>query len=135
VGQELAAFDVPNTIDHGDLHPGNILGTVADARPFDWGDSVVGNPFGSLSVILRTTPELCGFERDDPGAKAALREIYLEPWLAEGRLSAAELERAVDLSFRMAAVLRAHAWTRTFPCFLHTSKVWDNASTWLGSIS
>jgi hypothetical protein len=45
-GEELASLGVPPTIDHQDLHPGNILATSADARPFDWGDSVIGSPFG-----------------------------------------------------------------------------------------
>jgi hypothetical protein len=130
---ELAALGVPSTIDHGDLHPGNILGTSTDARPFDWGDSVIGSPFGSILVVLRATPEFCGFERDDPGVKA-LRGIYLEPWLAEDGRDAADVERAVDLALRLAPVLRAHAWTRTFPCFLRAPKPWKSVDFWLGNI-
>jgi hypothetical protein len=131
--EELAEFGVPSTLDHGDLHPGNVLGTSADARPFDWGDSVVGSPFGSLLVILRATPEFCGFERDDPGVRA-LRGIYLEPWLERDGRSAAEVERAVDLALRLAPVVRAHAWTRTFPCFFRAPKLWSNVEAWLGCL-
>jgi hypothetical protein len=131
--EELAAFGVPSTIDHQDLHPGNILGTAADARPFDWGDSVVGSPFGSILVVLRATPEFCGFSRDDPGVRA-LREIYLEPWSEEDGRSVAEVERAVDLALRLTPVMRAHTWTRTFPCFLRAPKPWGNVEFWLGGI-
>jgi hypothetical protein len=130
---ELAAFGFPSTIDHEDLHPGNILGTSADARPFDWGDSAIGSPFGSLLVILRATPEFCGFERDDPGV-GALRGIYLEPWLEEDGRGMAEVERAVDLALRLTPVLKAHVWTRVFPCFLHTPKPWKSVEFWLDSI-
>ena len=131
--KELAALGFPSTIDHEDLHPGNILGTSTDARPFDWGDSVVGSPFGSLLVILRATPVFCDFDRDDPGVRA-LREIYLEPWLAEEGRSAAEVERAADLALRLTPILRAHTWTRTFPCFRHAPKAWENAEFWLGGL-
>ena len=131
--KELAALAIPSTIDHEDLHPGNVLGTSTDARPFDWGDSVVGSPFGSLLVILRATPEFCGFERDDPGVRA-LRGIYLEPWLAEAGRSAAEIERAVDLALRLTPVLRAHSWTRTFPCFRRAPKPWGSVEFWLGHL-
>ena len=131
--KELAALGVPSTLDHDDLHPGNILGTSADTRPFDWGDSVVGSPFNSLLVILRATPEFCGLERDDPGVRG-LREVYLEPWLAEGALSVAELERAVDLSVRLTPIFRAHSWTRVFPCFHRTRKPWQSLEFWLGSL-
>ena len=132
-GKELASFGIPITIDHQDLHPGNILGTQDDSRPFDWGDAVVGSPFGSVLVVLRATPEFCGFERDDPGVKG-LRGIYLEPWLEEDGRSVAELDRAVELSLRLAVVMRAHTWTRTFPCFRRTPKPWDNVEFWLGGL-
>ena len=131
--EELATFGFPSTIDHQDLHPGNILGTSTDARPFDWGDSVVGSPFGSLLVILRATPVFGDFEHDDPGIRA-LREIYLEPWLAEDGRSVAEVERAADLALRLTPVMRAHSWTRTFPCFRRAPKSWENAESWLGAL-
>lgn len=130
---ELTALGVPATIDHQDLHPGNILGTSTDSRPFDWGDSVVGSPFGSLLIILRSTPEFIGVERDDPGVRG-LREIYLEPWLENEAWSAADLDRAVDLSLRLTPVMRAHTWTRNFPCFRRSAKPWKHVENYLGTI-
>jgi hypothetical protein len=52
-GEELASLGVPPTIDHQDLHPGNILGTSTDSRPFDWGDSVVGSPL-RVAPVMKT---------------------------------------------------------------------------------
>ena len=130
---ELAALGVPSTIDHADLHPGNILGTSTDARPFDWGDSVIGSPFCSLLVILRATPDFCGFEYDDPGVMA-LRGVYLEPWLTQDGRSAADVECAADLALRLSPILRAHAWTRMFPCYLRAPKPWNSTEFWLGAI-
>jgi hypothetical protein len=132
-GRQLAALGAPITIDHQDLHPGNILGTSADSRPFDWGDSVVGSAFGSILVILRATPEFCSIERDDPGIKA-LRAVYLERWLESGTWNAAELDEAVELSLRLTPVIKAHVWTRMFPCFRRSAKPWKSVAFWLGNI-
>lgn len=38
----LAASGVPVSLDHADLHAGNVLGSGGRARPFDWGDAVLG---------------------------------------------------------------------------------------------
>jgi hypothetical protein len=132
-GSELAALEAPITIDHQDLHPGNILGTSTDSRPFDWGDSVVGSAFGSILVVLRATPAFCGFERDDPGIEA-LRDVYLETWLESGAWSANELDEAVELSLRLSPVIKAHVWTRTFPGFRRSAEPWKSVAFWLGNI-
>jgi aminoglycoside phosphotransferase (APT) family kinase protein len=45
--ERLAAVDacgVPDTLLHGDFHPGNVRGHGADLRVLDWGDSGVGHP-------------------------------------------------------------------------------------------
>jgi hypothetical protein len=132
-GSELAALEAPITIDHQDLHPGNILGTSTDSRPFDWGDSVVGSAFGSILVILRATPAFTGFERDDPGIKA-LRDVYLETWRESGAWNAADLNEAVELSLRLSPVIKAHVWTRTFRCFRRSTEPWKSVAFWLGNI-
>ncbi|MBX6724117.1 MAG: phosphotransferase, partial [Dactylosporangium sp.] len=36
---------VPVTLQHHDLHGGNVFQT---GQVFDWGDSVIGHPFGVL---------------------------------------------------------------------------------------
>jgi hypothetical protein len=129
----LGALGAPATIDHQDLHPGNLLGDETGARPFDWGDATVGNPFGSLLVVLRALPAFAPIDRAAPELQH-LREIYLEPWRAEARLTAAELDRAVTLALRLSIVLRAHTWTRTLPAFRSCPEPWENVSFWLGAI-
>ena len=39
---------LPVTIDHNDLHDGNVFTRAGHARILDWGDSTVGHPFLSL---------------------------------------------------------------------------------------
>lgn len=134
--EELAAFTAqgaPATIDHQDLHPGNLLGDETGAHPFDWGDAAVGSPFGSILVVLRALPSFAPIDRAAPEVRH-LREVYLEPWRAEGRLSKPELDRAVALALRLTMVLRAHTWTRTLPAFRSCPEPWENAAFWLGAI-
>jgi len=38
------ACGLPDTLVHGDLHPGNVCGTATDRTIIDWGDSFLGQP-------------------------------------------------------------------------------------------
>ena len=40
----IAACGVPDTLVHGDFHPGNVVGPTDAYVLLDWGDSFVGNP-------------------------------------------------------------------------------------------
>lgn len=67
---ELAAYGLPDTLQHGDLHPANVTsGYVV----FDWTDAAVGPPFADAIMVL---------QEDDPAARATLRDAYLEGWPA-----------------------------------------------------
>ncbi|MFR9796098.1 aminoglycoside phosphotransferase family protein [Streptomyces sp. MS06] len=108
--RELAATGVPDSLDHSDLHEGQIL----VPRPgrftfFDWGDATVAHPFTSLLVTSRMAARRFGAE-----VLPRLRDAYLEPWTGEG-LGGAELRRAAGLACRLGAVGRACAWGRLFP--------------------
>jgi phosphotransferase family enzyme len=48
--ERLALSRLPATIDHGDLHDGNVFASDAGVRIIDWGDSAVAHPFFTLSV-------------------------------------------------------------------------------------
>lgn len=67
----LDALGLPLTIEHGDLHSGNVFSAdgstaaVHDARFFDWGDAYLGNPLCSLLVALRAPGYHFGLP-DDP---------------------------------------------------------------------
>jgi hypothetical protein len=77
------------TIEHGDLHDGNVFSSAGRVRILDWGDACVAHPFRTLAVEM------------DPGA----REAYLEPFTAVA--SRAEIERAVDAVLRLRTLIRA----------------------------
>lgn len=67
---ELAAYGLPDTLQHGDLHPANM---TRDHVVFDWTDAAVGPPFvDPIMVVLE----------DDPAVRATLRDAYLGEWPA-----------------------------------------------------
>ncbi|TWV55917.1 phosphotransferase [Streptomyces misionensis] len=107
---ELAALGVEDTLDHADLHDGQLF------RPepgrftfFDWGDAAVSHPFCSLRVTAERARDHYG-----TGVLTRLRDAYLEPWTGTGR-TPAELRRAASLAWRLSSLGRAAAWGRMFP--------------------
>jgi phosphotransferase family enzyme len=127
--QTLASFELPPTLDHGDLWPSNVLMEGAECRFIDWTDASISHPFVSL------LPLKLGFCFDSrrerlPGGARRLRDAYLVPWSAAYRVD--ELQRAFELARPLAALtyalkvreLPSHAqwWLdRTVPMFLRVA--------------
>ena len=111
---ELDDLGIPASLDHADVHPGNIF--AATGSPFDWGDAAVAHPFSSLLVALRTAAEQAGFSPRSTEA-LDLTESYLGPWLEAGYARAA-VDRSLALALRIAPLARALTWGRLFPCYL-----------------
>jgi Phosphotransferase enzyme family len=107
--RELAGFGIPETIQHDDLHDGNVFVRNGRYALFDWGDSSVSHPFHTLTVTLRA---LAWKLKLQPAARELyrLRNAYLEPFGALG--TASELRAAADLAYRTGTVARALAWHR-----------------------
>ena len=51
---ELEAAAIGSSIQHDDLHDGNVLAGDGGYRVIDWGDSGVAHPFATLLVTLRS---------------------------------------------------------------------------------
>ena len=105
----LAAYGIPETIQHDDFHDGNVC--VGDGRYvfFDWGDSCVSHPFHTLVVTLRSIAWRLELEPGGPEL-LRLRDAYLEPFARFGRRE--ELAGAAELAYRVGTVGRALAWHR-----------------------
>ena len=92
----VAGCGLPDTLVHGDLHPGNVrIGPDGGLTIMDWGDCVIGNP---TYDILRLVERL-----DDP-------EPILSAWADRWRASVpgSDPRRAAEL-LRPVAALRAAA--------------------------
>jgi hypothetical protein len=102
---ELAAYMIPETIQHDDLHDGQVF--VRDGRYlfFDWGDACVSHPFFSMAVTLEG---VLSWGLDDVEGSEDIgpyRDAYLEPF---GRYATrGELEAAHALALRLGWICRA----------------------------
>jgi aminoglycoside phosphotransferase (APT) family kinase protein len=102
--EELASYQVPETIQHDDLHHANLYVNGDEIRVLDWGDSSISHPFASLVVTFRFLEERHWLAPDDPWFER-LRDAYLEPW-GEG------FGPAVPLAIRLGSFARAIAYLR-----------------------
>jgi aminoglycoside phosphotransferase (APT) family kinase protein len=87
----LAASRLPVTIDHGDLHDGNVFSADGRVHIIDWGDSAVAHPFFTLSV-----------------AEPEELDWTLEAW--EGHAPARELQEEAAIVAELRFLLRALNW-------------------------
>jgi hypothetical protein len=101
---EIVAHDVPQTIQHDDLHMANVYERDGQFRVLDWGDSSISHPFVSLVETFRFLEEFTEIPTDDPWF-ARLRDAYLEPW---GR----GLVGVFELAMRVGMFAHAIAWLR-----------------------
>jgi hypothetical protein len=75
----------------------------------DWGDAVVGHPFGTMLVTLTTTAYHHGLGPDDTVLQR-LADAYTEPWTDLADRST--LRRLVGLAIRVGPLTRAMGWRR-----------------------
>lgn len=101
---ELAACDVPETVQHDDLHMANVYAHGDRLRLLDWGDASISHPFASGVVTFRFLEEVTRLAPTDPWF-ARLRDAYLEPW---GRGHA----DVFALAIRVGMFAHACAWAR-----------------------
>jgi hypothetical protein len=104
MAERLAELGVPETIQHDDLHDGQVF--VRDGRPlvFDWGDSVISHPFLTMAVTLEG---VIAWGVDDIAHSEPLgpyRAAYLAPFARYAPREA--LEDALDLALRLGWVSR-----------------------------
>ena len=102
---ELAAYGLPETVQHDDFHDGQVF--VRDGRYLllDWGDACVSHPFFTLSVTLEG--QLAWGLDDIQGSVDVrpFRDAYLRAFapLAED----ADLDAACEIALRLGWVCRA----------------------------
>nr|WP_308129183.1 aminoglycoside phosphotransferase family protein [Actinoplanes polyasparticus] len=101
---EIADCGLPDTLVHGDLHPGNVRTDDAGRITImDWGDCVLGHP--ALDILRLTDADTNGSERG-PGLPG--RDGLLAAWADRWRetVPGSDPERAVEL-MRPVADLRS----------------------------
>ena len=80
---------MPDTLVHGDYHPGNLRGEPGHLTMLDWGDTGVGQPLLDMPAFLEVAP---------PASVARIREHWLDAWRAA--VPGCDAERAASSSPR-----------------------------------
>lgn len=109
---ELAAYGIPESINHGDFHDGNVLVRERRIAIIDWADACLSHPFMSLRTLFVSieialkldeyvfTPEM-----------AALLDHYLEAWHDYGSIE--HLRSAYQVSKPVASIVKTANWHLT----------------------
>jgi hypothetical protein len=103
---ELARYNLPETLEHGDFWAGQVV--VGDGAYvfIDWSDSSIAHPFFSLNFFIESI-EAWDLLPSQADTRARLRDAYLEPWTAyepiERLVAAFELAQQVA-PFHYAAI-------------------------------
>jgi hypothetical protein len=101
---ELAAHDLPETVQHDDLHHAKVYAQGERLRVLDWGDSSISHPFFSLVETFRFLEGINTLPPTDPWF-ARLRDAYLKPW-------GGDLADTFALAIRVGTFAHAFAWAR-----------------------
>jgi Phosphotransferase enzyme family len=109
----LAASDVPDSIQHDDLHSSNVCwnGSVDGARIIDWGDASIGSPLATMLCTLNSLAFHAGCDVADPRV-LRVRDAYLEPFTTFAAKD--DLVELVTLARRTGAVTRALSYQHAF---------------------
>jgi Phosphotransferase enzyme family len=99
----LAEDGLAETIQHDDLHDGQVFVRDGGYLVFDWGDSCVSHPLLSLTVLLRSTAWRLGLVPGGPELRR-LRDAYLEPFGRGPEIA--------DIAYWAGTISRAIAWKR-----------------------
>jgi hypothetical protein len=105
--EELASFNVPESLGHDDLHTNNILYNGAMYVFIDLAECLLTHPFCALFIALRSAKYRLGY--DDEQLKR-LRQAYLAPWTRYEPME--RLQRAFSLAHRLGSLYKALSWYR-----------------------
>ena len=103
----LAAYGIRETVQHDDLHDGQVFLSDGVHQVLDWGDACVSHPFFTLAVTLEG---VISWGVDDVQDSEDLRPhlvAYLEPYAARYGTTVAHLREAAAIAMRLGWVCRA----------------------------
>jgi hypothetical protein len=77
--EQLAAYSIPESLHHNDLHDANVFVKNGRTLFFDWGDSSIAHPFFSLRTVFVSMENSFGLAENDP-IFDEYAQVYLQPW-------------------------------------------------------
>lgn len=103
--QQLATYNLPQTLHHDDFHTGNTTLKDGHYRFIDWGESYLCHPLCSLLIVLRYAKFV---NKVDEAALAHIQQTYLECWTDYEPMP--RLEAAFRLAAHLTGLTRALSW-------------------------
>lgn len=103
----LASYGVRETVQHDDLHDGQVFLGDGVHQVLDWGDACVSHPFFTLAVTLEGV--VAWGVDDEEGSEDLGPHLaaYLRPYAESYRLTDVELREAATIATRLGWVCRA----------------------------
>ena len=102
--EQLDGFGIPASIQHDDLHDGQVYLRDGRYRLLDWGDACVSHPFFTLSVALEGVVAWGLDDVEKSVEIAPFRDAYLGPYTQRYD---GDLVAACDIALRLGWVCRA----------------------------
>jgi Phosphotransferase enzyme family len=93
--ERIKADNIPSTLCHGDLNPGNIFAKPGQYVFIDWAEGYVGHPFFTPLEYFNIVKRARGIEI---ASIPTLRRAYLTPWSEILKLDIPYLIKLLDLS-------------------------------------
>ena len=117
---ELAASGVPDSLEHGDLWPGNVFVDGGSSAVIDWEDAAIAQPFLSLAPLIvglgnAGIASAANVERVEHAYLRAFEAIVAPPRLRRALALAAPLcflDMAARYQAQRASVVRLHPWMK-----------------------
>lgn len=108
LSEKVDASGIGASIQHDDLHDGNVFAGRDGTRIFDWGDASVSHPLATFVVLESSLRHHLGLASDARELRR-LRDAYLEPWTVDQpRAAVEETLRTVE---RIYPIMRGLTWT------------------------
>jgi hypothetical protein len=98
----LAEHNLPLSLEHGDLWPGNIITDTPTAVYLDWSEATISHPFFSVALFLEYAKAMLPAE---PDVCHRLAAAYLRPWRTYAKPR--ELTRAFGIAWKLGPLYRA----------------------------
>ena len=105
LAEELATFAIPDSIQHDDLHDGQVFQRDGRYLLLDWGDACVSHPFFTLSVTAEGFLAWGVEDVERSVDTVPFRNAYLRPF--EGDFGDRDLVAAATIALRLGWICRA----------------------------
>jgi len=88
----LASLAIPDSLNHFDLNPSNVLASADECKFLDWAEGAIGNPFYSFEYFRQHFMRVFG---DNNEASKKFRESYTKVW--RGIFPQTVIDQAMDI--------------------------------------